>query len=292
MRPLVKFSMGILIVYILLACESGSQGRGLNPDDYIAGTKLINVGLCVDGPGETELKSMELVTRDQSGAITIVVSGYVDRGGTYTAKLPNGLKPGWYALRVNNLANMNNVAAGDLMPVYVDISDFNILYILVRRNIRKAVESFDQPAVCNIYNTKINDWFIENHAGKRNIRKYSNSADAEPVSHAFFAFRQSDSMLFIGRMLDMKIIQTLPRPSQGSTKPNNNHLSRTKWIMRSGEKGGHQLHELRDIDACFGCHENGDMKPVSFPATGTSNICHRCHAGAVGYTNGLYDPAQ
>lgn len=182
---LPKRFMVMGIVFMLAACETGTQGFKINPDDYGAGTNLINVGLCENGAGEKDLNSMDLVTRDQAGAVTIVASGSVDKGGTYTAILPGDLAPGWYALRINNLVSINNVAAGDLMPVYVDITDFTILYVLVKRNIRKAVESFDQPATCNIYNADINDWLIESHAGGKNIRKFSDGSDAEPVSHAF-----------------------------------------------------------------------------------------------------------
>lgn len=289
---LVKLYIGIGIILVLIGCDSSSERFEIDPGDYGQGTKLINVGLCKKGPLISELNSVELATRDSSGVVKTVASGSVDKGGTYTAILQNDLAPGWYALRFNKLANIKNPFAGDLVPIYVDISKFTILYALVKPSIRKAVVSFDQPPVCDIHNTDNNDWFVESHAGLKNIRKFSDGTDAAPVSHAFFAFRHSDSMLLIGRMLDLEIIQTLPWPSEHPTKPSHDRISRTKWIVENGNNGGHQVLDSKNKYTCFGCHENGNVKPASFPLTGTSNICHRCHVGSAGYTNGLYDPSQ
>ena len=230
--------------------------------------------------------------RDRTGAIKIVTSGSAEKGGTHTAILPDDLAPGWFGVRINNLTNIDDGISGDLIPIYIDIYDFNIPYVQVKRSIRKALASFDQTASCNIHNTSINDWFIESHAGGKNIRKFSDGADAEPVSRAFFAFRHQDSTLFIGRMLDFEVIQILTRPPDHPTKPNHNQISRTKWIVNKKKNDGHQVLDVKDKHTCFGCHENGAVKPASFSPAGTSNICHRCHVGASGYTNGLYDPSQ
>lgn len=290
--PLIKLWFEIGTILVLFGCDSSSEKIEIDPGDHGQGVKLINVGLCKKGALISELNNVELVTRSSNGVVKTVASGSVDKGGTYTAILQNDLAPGWYALRLNKLENIKNAAAGDLVPVYVDISKFTILYALVKPSIRKAVVSFDQPPVCDIHNIDINAWLVESHAGWKNIRKFSDGTDAAPLSHAFFAFRHSDSTLFIGRMLDLEIIQTLPLPSGHPSKPGHDRISRTKWIIENRKNGGHQVLELKDKYTCYGCHENGDVKPASFSLTGTSNICHRCHVGSAGYTNGLYDPSQ
>ena len=292
--PLIKIAGGILFVLflVLAAWKSQRQDRRIDPEAYGKGAKLINVGLCKRGSMVKELESVELVKRDKSGAVTVLASASADRHGTYTAKLPDALAPGWYALRVNGLEDIDDGHSADLMPVYVDVSDFTVLYVRMQRSIRKAVESYDEPASCNIHDTGINDWFIESHAGMNNVKKFSDGTDAEPLSHAFFAFRQSDATLYIGRMLDFEIVQTLPRPSEYCTPPAYNGTSRSVWIMEDGERGGHQLFEPKELEKCYECHKDGDVRPGRFPSDGLPNNCHRCHAGAVGYTDGLYDPAQ